>query len=67
MEWKMVGVANISQLGSKERVREKIDKLVREAATLKSTAPQLVSHDDRGEVQQSREALQQRDREAEVC
>ena len=63
-----MGVANSSQLGSEERVREKLEKIklfAREAA--KGTAHQLVSHDDRGEVQRLREALQQRDREAEVC
>ena len=60
-----MGVANHLQLGTKERLREKIEKVkqhVREAA--KGTAPQIVSHTDRGEV---REALQQRDTEAEVC
>ena len=64
----MVGMANGRQLGTKERVREKIEKIkqhAREAA--KGTTPQLVSHTDRGEVQWLREALQQRDREAEVC
>ena len=68
MEWKLIGVANSSQLGSMERVKEKIDKIkqfAREAA--KGTAPQIVSYDDRDEVQWLREALQQRDREAEVC
>ena len=67
-EWKLVGVANNSQLGSKERVKGKINRIkqfAREAA--KGITPHLMSHHDRGEVQQLREALQQRDREAEVC
>ena len=67
-EWKLVDVANSSQLGSKERVKEKIDKIkqfAREAA--KSTALQIVPYDDRGEVQRLREALKERNREAEVC
>ena len=68
IKWKLVDVANNSQLGSEERVKEKIKRIKRcaiEAA--KSRATQLVSHNDRGEVQWLREALQQRDREAEVC
>ena len=67
-EWKLVDVANRRQLGSKERVKAKIDKIkqfAREAA--KGTAPQMLPYDDRVEVQQLRETLQERDREAEVC
>ena len=63
-----MGVAKSRQLGTKVRVKEKIEKVkqhAREAA--KGTAPQLVSLTDRGEVERLREALQQRDREAEVC
>ena len=51
-------MANSSQLGSEERVREKIEKIelfAREAT--KGTEPQLVSHHDRDEVQWLREAL----------
>ena len=68
VEWKLVGVANSSQLGSDERVREKEEKMKqfsREAT--KDIASHLVSSDDRDDkVQRLRKALQRRDVEANV-
>ena len=76
-EWKLVDVANNSQRGSNERVKEKIEKikrLAREAARRDAKAKLEVSPEDRDEVQRLKEALQEtqaanlREREqAEVC
>ena len=62
-EWKLVGVANNRQLGTNDRIMEKVGKIkqfVREAA--KITASQQMS-DDGTEVQSLRDAFQEREQE----
>ena len=59
-EWNLVDVANNSQRGSDERVREKIEKIkqfAREAA--KGLGPELVFLESSNEVKQLSEALQE--------
>lgn len=66
-KWKLVGVADNSQRGSSDRVREKMERIkhfAREA--VKDKVCQPVSSDDREEVQSLRLALQTLRREAEV-
>ena len=63
-KWKLVGVANSSQLGTHDRIRgkvEKIKQLAREAARI--TESQEVSTDDGAEMQNLRDAFQERERE----
>ena len=61
-EWKLVNVANNSQRGSDERVKEKMEKIkqfAREAARRDAEIELKVSPEDRDEVQRLKEALQE--------
>ena len=61
-EWKLVDVANNSQRGSDERVKEKMEKIkqfARVAARRDTVAELGVSPEDRDEVQRLKEALQE--------
>ena len=61
-EWKLVDVANNSQRGNDERVKEKMEKIkhfARVAARRDAVAKLGVSLEDRDEVQMLKEALQE--------
>ena len=63
-EWKLVGVANNRQLGTNDRIMEKVEKIKRFASeATKITASQQMSTDDGTEVQSLRDAFQEREQE----